>query len=74
MPERQIETTHTGSLPRVPAVLDVLRRREAGEEIPNETFDEAATAAVREVVRRQVDVGITIVNDGEQDGLRRLHA
>jgi 5-methyltetrahydropteroyltriglutamate--homocysteine methyltransferase len=61
-----IETTHTGSLPRVPAVLDLLKRREAGEEIAVEVFDDAATAAVREVVHRQVKAGVTIVNDGEQ--------
>jgi 5-methyltetrahydropteroyltriglutamate--homocysteine methyltransferase len=63
---QQIDTTHTGSLPRVPEVLDIIKRREAGETIGNEVFDEAATAAVREVVRRQVEAGVTIANDGEQ--------
>ncbi|HWC30829.1 MAG TPA: cobalamin-independent methionine synthase II family protein [Dehalococcoidia bacterium] len=66
MPDARIETTHTGSLPRVPAILDLLKRRESGEEIAGEVFDQAATAAVQEVVRRQVEAGITVVNDGEQ--------
>ena len=66
MSDRQIETTHTGSLPRLPGMLDLFRRQEAGEATAGEVFDKTATAAVREVIRRQVEAGITIANDGEQ--------
>jgi len=64
--DRQIETTHTGSLPRLPGMLDLFRRLEAAEATAGEAFDNTATAAVREVGRRQVEAGITIANDGEQ--------
>ena len=47
-------------------MLDLFRRQEAGEATAGEVFDKTATAAVREVVRRQVEAGITIANDGEQ--------
>ena len=61
----RILTTHVGSLPRSQAVTDVIFARER-----NEVSDAQAAAAViaecrRDVVRRQVDVGIDIVSDGE---------
>jgi 5-methyltetrahydropteroyltriglutamate--homocysteine methyltransferase len=61
----RILTTHTGSLPRPPDLLDALVRRDRGE-----VLDEAALAArVREAVadsvRRQAAAGIAVVNDGE---------
>jgi 5-methyltetrahydropteroyltriglutamate--homocysteine methyltransferase len=61
----RILTTHVGSLPRSQAVTDVLFARER-EELRDEVRDAAViTAAVAEVVRRQVDVGIDFVSDGE---------
>ncbi|HET7756989.1 MAG TPA: cobalamin-independent methionine synthase II family protein [Steroidobacteraceae bacterium] len=51
----RILTTHVGSLPRSEAVTEVLFARERGE----------ARDAVRDVVRRQVDLGIDLVSDGE---------
>jgi 5-methyltetrahydropteroyltriglutamate--homocysteine methyltransferase len=61
----RILTTHTGSLPRPADLLPLLRQKEDGE-----LRDAAALAAcvkisVVEVVRRQIDTGIDIVNDGE---------
>ncbi len=61
----RILTTHVGSLPRSQAVTDVLFGREQG------TVTDAAAAgrtirdAVADVVRRQVEVGIDVVSDGE---------
>jgi 5-methyltetrahydropteroyltriglutamate--homocysteine methyltransferase len=61
----RILTTHVGSLPRSQAVTDVLFARER-EEARDVLQDEAVIAqAVAEVVRRQVEVGIDIVSDGE---------
>src|SRR5262249_52364944 len=45
-------TTHTGSLPRPSELADI---EDAGQ----------LKAAVEQVVRRQIEVGIDIVNDGE---------
>jgi 5-methyltetrahydropteroyltriglutamate--homocysteine methyltransferase len=61
----RILTTHVGSLPRSQAVTDVLFARER-EEARDVAKDDAVIAqAVAEVVRRQVEVGIDIVSDGE---------
>ncbi len=60
----RILTTHVGSLPRTRAVTDVLFARAAG--LADEPGAAATIAnAVKEVVQRQVAVGIDIVSDGE---------
>ncbi len=61
----RILTTHTGSLPRPPDLVAALNAKELGG-----TFDDAALQArirraIGEIVRRQADVGIDIVDDGE---------
>ena len=61
----RILTTHVGSLPRSQAVTDVLFARERDEARDAERDDAIITEAVAEVVRRQVEVGIDIVSDGE---------
>ena len=61
----RILTTHVGSLPRSQAVTDVLFAREREETRDVARDDAVITAAVAEVVRRQVEVGIDIVSDGE---------
>lgn len=62
----RILTTHAGSLPRVPALEALHRRRARAEPVAQDEFAAAADAAVREIIRRQIDVGIDIGNDGEQ--------
>jgi 5-methyltetrahydropteroyltriglutamate--homocysteine methyltransferase len=61
----RILTTHVGSLPRSQAVTDVLFARERDESRDVAKDDAVITGAVAEVVRRQVEVGIDIVSDGE---------
>jgi 5-methyltetrahydropteroyltriglutamate--homocysteine methyltransferase len=61
----RILTTHVGSLPRSQAVTDVLFAREREEPRDVAKDDAVITDAVAEVVRRQVEVGIDIVSDGE---------
>jgi 5-methyltetrahydropteroyltriglutamate--homocysteine methyltransferase len=57
-----IRTTHTGSLPRPSELLAALTEREHG----GPDLDAAAVRdAVAECVRRQVETGLDIVNDGE---------
>jgi 5-methyltetrahydropteroyltriglutamate--homocysteine methyltransferase len=62
----RILTTHTGSLPRPSGLVELLRKEDSGEPVDARAFEAAASAAVREVVRKQVASGITVVNDGEQ--------
>jgi 5-methyltetrahydropteroyltriglutamate--homocysteine methyltransferase len=61
----RILTTHTGSLARSEAVTELLLRKERGETYDHAAFDREVRAAVAEVVRRQVALGIDIVSDGE---------
>ena len=59
----RILTTHVGSLPRSQEVTDVLFARETGE--PMAKGAAVIAAAVKEVVRKQVEAGIDLVSDGE---------
>jgi len=60
----RILTTHVGSLPRTQAVTDVLFARAAGKpEVPGAAA--IIANAVKDVVQREVEVGIDVVSDGE---------
>jgi 5-methyltetrahydropteroyltriglutamate--homocysteine methyltransferase len=64
--ERRILTTHVGSLPRPPALRDLLVRQDRGEPVDEAALGREAEAAVRAVVARQLEVGLDVGNDGEQ--------
>jgi 5-methyltetrahydropteroyltriglutamate--homocysteine methyltransferase len=59
-----ILTTHTGSLPRPPELLEALQRRDRGEG-DGAGLDDQVRSAVADVVRRQAEAGVSVVNDGE---------
>jgi 5-methyltetrahydropteroyltriglutamate--homocysteine methyltransferase len=61
----RILTTHVGSLPRPPAVRQMLVRKDQGEPVDKEELAGLVRQAVADIVRRQVAVGVDIVNDGE---------
>src|SRR5262245_42719043 len=62
----RILTTHTGSLPRSPELQELLRLREE-RRLSNEAgFEGAVREAVADIVRRQAEIGLDVVNDGEQ--------
>lgn len=60
----RILTTHTGSIPRPPELL-ALSNTKTGPPKDAALYAEALRKSVAEVVRRQAEVGIDIVNDGE---------
>jgi 5-methyltetrahydropteroyltriglutamate--homocysteine methyltransferase len=62
----QILTTHTGSLPRSVKLQEWLRLREEQRDRDQQAFDAAVREAVAEVVRQQLEVGLAVINDGEQ--------
>jgi 5-methyltetrahydropteroyltriglutamate--homocysteine methyltransferase len=64
--EHRILTTHAGSLPRPPALVDLFARRAKGEAVDAAMLDAAIEAAVRWVVPKQIAAGIDIPNNGEQ--------
>lgn len=65
MTERTISCTHTGSLPRPDALIATMWAAADGVPIDAAALESQIDAAVRAVVRRQLDAGISVVNDGE---------
>ena len=61
----RILTTHVGSIPRPESVRTLLRARLGGQHIDEAELVARATEAVAEVVRRQGEVGLDVVSDGE---------
>ena len=64
--EHRILTTHVGSLPRPPALRDLLVRQDRGEAVDAAVLAREAEAAVRHVVGKQLEAGVDVGNDGEQ--------
>ena len=61
----RILSTHTGSLPRPDDLADMLFARETGELADAEALKARVRSAVAEIVRKQAEAGIDVVNDGE---------
>ena len=61
----RILTTHTGSLPRPPALAQMLVARETGQAYDTATFEEAIAKAVTDTVQKQRETGLDVIHDGE---------
>ena len=59
-------TTHAGSLARPDDLLEMMRAKADGQPYDQAAFTQRVKSAVTDRVRRQVDCGIDVVNDGEQ--------
>ena len=62
---RRFLTTHTGSLPRPADLVAALNAKEVGEPHDEELLAARVHRAISEIVAKQCDVGIDVVNDGE---------
>jgi 5-methyltetrahydropteroyltriglutamate--homocysteine methyltransferase len=60
-----IRTTHTGSLPRPPEMLETLRAMAAGKAYDVAAYETALTRHIADAVKKQVEAGIDVVSDGE---------
>src|SRR5262245_23768272 len=58
-------TTHTGSLPRPDDLIRMMYAKEEGVPVHPAALNARVKAAVAEVVKKQADAGVDIVNDGE---------
>ena len=58
-------TTHTGSLPRPDDLVRIMYAREEGVPVERDALERRIALAVEEVVRKQAEAGIDVVNDGE---------
>ena len=63
--ETRILTTHVGSLPRPRDLLAPLHARDSGERHDARDLERRIGEAISEVVRRQAELGIDVLNDGE---------
>jgi len=62
----RILVTHVGSIPRPPALRELLVRQDAGEAVDERELARQTEAAVRHVVEAQLAAGVDVGNDGEQ--------
>ena len=61
----RILTTHVGSLIRPPALREFLAAKEAGKSFDQAAYAKCLKECVAEVVRKQADIGIDVISDGE---------
>ena len=61
----RILTTHSGSLSRPADLIEINRARAVGESTDDAAYAKCLAAAVADVVRKQREVGVDIVDDGE---------
>ena len=61
----RILTTHVGSLVRPPALIDAMRRLDAGDPLPQPEYETLLRDSVRDVVRDQAANGVDVPSDGE---------
>jgi 5-methyltetrahydropteroyltriglutamate--homocysteine methyltransferase len=63
--QRRILATHTGSLPRPPDLVAALNAKELGETHDAGALDARVRRAIADIVKRQADTGLDVINDGE---------
>ena len=61
----RILVTHTGSLPRPRQLIDVILAENEGRAVDPADYEEKLLRAVHDIVRRQMDLGVDVVDDGE---------
>ena len=61
----EIKTTHVGSLPRSNELSDLLFKKDQKENIDLNQFDKIVQRDVNNVVKKQIEVGIDYISDGE---------
>jgi 5-methyltetrahydropteroyltriglutamate--homocysteine methyltransferase len=61
----RIRTTHVGSLVRPPKLVEFLHKIEDQQPFDRAAYEACLKQSIAEVVRRQVEIGIDVVSDGE---------
>jgi 5-methyltetrahydropteroyltriglutamate--homocysteine methyltransferase len=62
----RILTTHTGSLPRPDALVKLMLERARGGTVSAAQYEGAVATAVDAIVKKQTDLGVDVIDDGEQ--------
>ena len=60
-----IPCTHTGSLPRTDRLVDLMFAQADGIPVDRDALASEIQVAIDSVVKRQVEAGVTVINDGE---------
>ncbi len=58
-------TTHTGSLPRPDDLIQMMYAKESGVPVDPEALGMRVRGAVADIVKKQADAGVDVINDGE---------
>ncbi len=61
----RILTTHAGSLPRPSDLLEMIQAKSSGRPYDQDGYTTRVRTAVREIVRKQAELGLDVVDDGE---------
>jgi 5-methyltetrahydropteroyltriglutamate--homocysteine methyltransferase len=61
----RILTTHVGSLPRPPDLIALVRAKLRGEPVDDQAYARVLKESVAAIVRRQVALGVDVIDDGE---------
>ena len=61
----RILTTHVGSLPRPPDLLKLIKAKVAGQPHDEKELDAEIKKAIDQCVKRQADIGLDVISDGE---------
>jgi 5-methyltetrahydropteroyltriglutamate--homocysteine methyltransferase len=61
----RILTTHVGSLPRPASLFGMMKLKHEGKPLNESALEAEIASAVREIVRKQVEVGLDVISDGE---------
>ena len=61
----RIVTTHVGSLPRPPELIEAMIAEENGVAIDRAAYEALLSRSVGDVVAKQVELGVDVVDDGE---------
>jgi 5-methyltetrahydropteroyltriglutamate--homocysteine methyltransferase len=61
----RILTTHVGSLPRPPELIAMVRAKLRGDAVDPQAHAKVLKGSVAGIVRKQVELGIDIIDDGE---------
>ena len=64
--QSRILTTHAGSLPRPLALTDLYAKRAKGQSIDDAALATMVSTAVSQIVPKQIEAGLDVVNNGEQ--------
>lgn len=61
----RILTSHTGSLPRPLDLVELLNLRENSQPYDQAAFDARIKKAISDIVKKQADIGLDVIGDGE---------